>query len=66
MWHGDANGVGTVIQVWTGWKWWILAREKHTSDFASISLYLDSFNVDETNDNKWDLEAILLGPGSTL
>lgn len=65
-WHIDCDGFGTVIEVKTGWKWWVVAQPRKPSDFASVSLFLEGFDIDKVNDNKWDLDAILLPPGSTL
>lgn len=66
LWHIDCNGFATVIKVKTGLKWWVVGRPKSSSTFSSISCYLDNYELDSINDSKWDLEAILLLPGSTL
>jgi hypothetical protein len=64
--HIDANGFGTWIDVKTGSKYWILAKPKKPLDFAAVSLFTDHYDQEDTNMHKWDLEAVLLLPGSRL
>ena len=62
VWHIDSDGYGTFINVTAGSKWWIVARPKDgfdTDTFDSTSFYVD-------NDQLYDVEAILLQPGSEL
>ena len=66
--HLDSDGLGTFIQAMFGSKWWILASPKPGSnaDFAKINTFLaGNFNLDEAPDG-WQLEAIVLAPGSKL
>jgi hypothetical protein len=65
LWHIDCNGFGTYIDTQTGQKWWIVARPKPDSDrFSHPTLFTEEFHIDGANFNKWDLEAVLLLPGS--
>ena len=66
LWHTDCDGFATYIDTQTGHKWWIIARPKEPSSFSDTSLFVDKFTVNRPNDNVWDLEAILLAPGSRL
>ena len=66
--HLDSDGLGTFIQALFGSKWWILASPKPGSnaDFAKINTFLaGNFNLDEALD-RWQLEAIVLAPGSKM
>lgn len=77
-WHIDSDGFGTYIDVKTGLKWWIVAKPKKTisfqgssqydfSEFASIDLFTQSeYDVEAPCSFLWDLEAILLSPGTRL
>jgi hypothetical protein len=64
--HIDANGLATWIDVKTGSKYWIVAKPKKPFDFAAISLFTDGYDQEAVNEDKWDLEAVLLLPGSRL
>jgi len=72
--HIDAEGFGTFIDVLVGRKLWLLARPKATTgkgvfdfkEFTDIHLFLDGYNLEGPNSEKWDLEAVVLSPGSRL
>ena len=66
LWHIDCNGFCTYIDTGTGLKWWIVVRPKIGSDFTQTSLFTEEFHIDAANLDKWDLEAVLLVPGSRL
>ena len=66
LWHTDCNGFATYIDTQTGYKWWVLAQPKQPSDFADTSLFTEKFAVDAPNGDVWDMEAVLLTPGSCL
>jgi hypothetical protein len=66
LWHIDCNGFGTYIDTQAGFKWWVMARPKHPSDFSSTSLFTEQVTLDGPNESVWILEAVLLGPGSCL
>jgi hypothetical protein len=67
LWHIDCNGLCTYIDTQTGSKWWIVARPKDGFDhFSHTTLFTEDFQIDAANLNKWDLEAVLLLPGSRL
>ena len=77
-WHIDSDGFGTYIDVKTGLKWWIVAKpKKHIplrgsshydfSEFASIDLFTQStYELEDPCTLVWDLEAVLLSPGTRL
>ncbi|KAK2464090.1 hypothetical protein APHAL10511_003892 [Amanita phalloides] len=65
-WHVDANGFGTYIDVQTGKKWWVIAREKRgEQSFASKNQY-STFDPQEINSNLWEVHAVMLSPGDRL
>jgi hypothetical protein len=69
-WHVDSDGFGTYIDVKAGLKWWIVARRKGTGNgfesFGEVGTFMGSFHTDEPNDDMWDLEAVILHPGTRL
>jgi len=66
-WHIDSDGFGTYLDVITGCKWWIVAKQKDKAPaFGSTSLFLGRYELEEPNTDLWDLEAILLQPGTRL
>lgn len=72
--HIDAEGFCTFIDVLTGSKLWLLARPKATTasggldykQFSNIHLFSDGYKFEEPNTEKWDIEAVVLRPGSRL
>lgn len=65
-WHLDANGFGTYIDVQTGAKWWVVAKEKEDGPaFGSTMLYRD-FDPQEVNSKLWEVHAVILQPGDRL
>jgi hypothetical protein len=66
LWHIDCNGFGTVINTQTGFKWWIIGHPLPGHDFSKPSEYLNNCHINIPNNDKWQLEAILLAPGSRL
>ena len=69
-WHIDSDGYGTFVNVVAGSKWWIVARPKDGLDvdiFNTTSIWLDEeFDIDKSCETLFDVEAILLRPGSEL
>lgn len=73
-WHIDSDGFGTYIDVKTGMKWWIVARPKQPTlshdDFALFArsdiFMSSSYQMEAPCTSMWDLEAILLTPGTRL
>ena len=61
-WHIDSDGYGTFVKVVTGSKLWIVGRPKDDLNF-DIFNSTSSFAGDLSN---FDVEAILLEPGSEL
>jgi hypothetical protein len=67
LWHIDCDGLCTYIDTQAGLKWWIVARPKNGSThFSHTTLFTEDFQINAANLNKWDLEAVLLPPGSRL
>lgn len=66
--HLDSNGFGTYIDPQTGVKWWICLRKKgHGHRFESCSEPEPFFGGKyEVNAEQWDLEAVILTPGTRL
>ncbi len=66
----DSDGYGTFVNVVAGSKWWIVARPKDGLDvdvFNTTSIWLDEeFDIDKSCEKLFDVEAILLQPGSEL
>ena len=66
-WHIDSDGFGTYLDVITGHKWWIIAKQKDKAPtFGSTTLFLGEYQLEEPNTDLWDIEAILLQPGMRL
>lgn len=62
VWHIDSDGYGTFIKVVAGSKWWFVGRPKDGLNF-------DIFNTTSAfieDLSRFDVEAILLQPGSEL
>jgi hypothetical protein len=66
LWHIDCDGFGTVINCQIGFKWWIVGQPLPGRDFSKPSEYLDGYDISAVNDDKWQMEGMLLVPGSTL
>ena len=66
LWHTDCNGFATYINTQMGYKWWVLAQPMQSSDFADTSLFTKNFAVNGPNKDLWEMEAVLLTPGSRL
>ena len=64
VWHIDSDGYGTFVEVVAGSKWWIVACPKSNLDidiFNSTSCF-----IDDASEDQFEIEAILLLPGSQL
>ena len=67
LWHIDCNGFCTYIDTQTGAKWWIVGKPKPgSSHFSDTALFMDEYDMSQPNLDRWDLEAVLLLPGSRL
>lgn len=68
--HQEPDGLPVVMDVMTGAKWWIVFHPKGSKDFrvfASISQFLSGhFDIDKPTCDLWDIEAVLLTPGTHL
>ncbi|KAF8174866.1 hypothetical protein BJ912DRAFT_1064510 [Pholiota molesta] len=69
-WHIDSDGFGTFIDPVAGSKWWIVARPRGNleHDWFQETKWLknDAFDLDKDGKGLFDVEAILLQPGSRL
>lgn len=70
-WHIDSDGFGTYVDTRAGLKWWIVARRKgHGHMFESFSevdtFFKGKYEIDEPNQERWDLEAVVLPPRTRL
>ena len=66
-WHIDSDGFATYIDVVAGYKWWIVAKEKDTGlSLGHTSIFSADYQLEEPNNGLWDVEAILLEPGTRL
>jgi len=58
-----------MVVVKSGCKWWILARPKKGAkypSFSAIGTFLDGFDFEAENDDRWEYDAILLTASTTL
>ena len=66
--HLDCDGLGTVVDLLCGSKWWILLKPHlygEPDSTAHIDLFLDNFDPSVVV-KTWDAEAVLLTPGTRL
>lgn len=69
LFHIDADGLATFIDPQTGAKYWLVARLKPgiLGTFSKTELYVNGgYEIDSINLDLWDVEAVLLTPGSRL
>jgi hypothetical protein len=70
--HIDDHGMGTIIQVMAGYKYWVILHPKRNQgsavvDMGSINAFNDKvWSTDNICDAFWEYEGVLLGPGDTL
>jgi hypothetical protein len=69
-WHVDCDGFGTYVDTKAGLKWWIVARRKGAGhgfeSFGELGTFLDGFSHDTPHEDRWDVEAVILHPGTQL
>ncbi|KAG6882918.1 hypothetical protein C0993_008660 [Termitomyces sp. T159_Od127] len=67
-WHINCNGLGTFLRVEAGVKLWFIATplKGNFDEFSSIDLFTPGFDLDKTNEELWNVEAVLLKAGSFL
>ena len=67
-WHVDSNGLGTFLRVEAGVKLWFIATPLtgDFDDFLSIDLFTSGFDLGKTNEELWNVEAVVLKAGSFL
>ena len=64
-WHHDSEGLCTVVIILSGMKWWAIgrgAKNRDKLDFFIEKPYFDSW----ATDGEWEIEPILLQPGTTM
>lgn len=67
--HIDTDGFATWILPQSGSKYWVVARPKAGAGriFSATDIYIGSdFAIDKINTDLWDVEGILLTPGTCL
>lgn len=67
--HIDADGFATFVAPQSGLKYWVAGRSKlgESKYFSGTDMYTQrDFAIDEANTHLWDLEGILLNPGTCL
>lgn len=66
--HIDCDGVGTTNEPLFGLKWWIVPSNIDEKDlFSRLNLFMnDKFDIDSASGDLWNLEAVVLGPGTKL
>lgn len=70
--HIDSDGFGTFVDVKTGKKYWMCGRPKHSQGidskpFSGISTFInESYDVNIPSTDRWDIEAVVLTPGTRL
>ena len=70
-WHLYSNGFGTYVDTKAGLKWWIVAQRKgdgHSFEtISAVDTFCDiRYEVEEPNEEIWDLEAVILPPRTRL
>lgn len=69
-WSTVPHGLAAMIQVKAGLKWLIVGKrredENNSKSFAGIKDFLNAFDIEAPNDDRWSLEAMLLAPGMDL
>jgi len=68
-WHTDAEGLGSMVEVRNegGLKVWFVGVEREGgAPFSGLTTFLDGFDVEMPNTERWDVEAIVLTPGVKL
>ena len=66
--HMDDHGMGTVIQVMAGYKYWVILRPKcDRRDRPLVDMgSVNAFDGASWDFARWEYEGVLLGPGDTL
>jgi hypothetical protein len=69
-WHTDSNGFATYLDSRAGKKWIIVGRRKFNDStlesFSEVDIFLNKFEIEQPNADRWDLEAMILAPGTRL
>jgi hypothetical protein len=70
-WHIDSNGFATYLDAKAGKKLIMVGRRKscganNLESFSEVDIFLKKFEVDLPNADRWDLEAVILAPGTRL
>ncbi|RXW15279.1 hypothetical protein EST38_g10577 [Candolleomyces aberdarensis] len=64
-WHNDSEGFGTFVTIRSGLKWWVVGRSAESGE--KLDFFLESPDFDPwLVDDSWDVEAILLKPGTRI
>ena len=66
--HVDSDGLGTIVDVLCGGRWWLLftpSKNFDLTNFGDIDHFFFDFDVTNPPDH-WDVEAVYLQPGVRL
>ncbi|TFK17417.1 hypothetical protein FA15DRAFT_568602, partial [Coprinopsis marcescibilis] len=63
-WHIDSDGFGTFVNIVCGSKWWCIGKSEKGFLESDAFLKMDAERAD--GGQGWDVEGILLTPGTTL
>ena len=73
LWHIDSNGFATYLDPKSGAMFVIVGRRKfdgvggsHLESFSEVDIFLNKFEAELPNADRWDLEAVILSPGTRL
>ena len=67
--HIDANGYGTAVDSVCGAKYWVLAKSSGSGgkgDLSTVAAYEDDWEPHQSQVDRFQMEAVLLKPGTVL
>lgn len=66
--HIDSEGLGTTSELLFGLKWWIVPSNTDGENlFSRLDVFMnDKFDIDSASGDLWNLEAVVLVPGTKL
>ncbi|KAG6810630.1 hypothetical protein H0H92_011064 [Tricholoma furcatifolium] len=67
-WHVDANGLATFVFPMSGPKLWYIGtpKSRNFSDFRRVDLFTNGYDNYSANLDLWDVEVMVLTPGTGL
>lgn len=68
--HIYSNGYATYLTSMAGVKQLVIGRRKSGEDnfesYSEVDIFLNGFNLEDPNADRWDLEAVILPPRTRL